>query len=266
MKRLPPVLRWLVLCLLLVGGSTMQVQAQAQLADVIPSDNRLVVDQGNFLSATEAQRLEAKLRRYADTTSTQIAVVTVPTLDGQAIADYATAIGRQWGVGQAGQDNGVVLLVAREERKVFIATGYGMEGVLPDAIANRIVRTILTPSFREGQFYAGLDRATDAIIQAAAGTYTASATEDAAGDGFDLPPGLIFTVLIILYFVFTNKRRGGKGGGKRGKHRHRDMDVPIIFWGGGFGGGSGGGGLGGGGGFGGFGGGGFGGGGAGGDW
>jgi uncharacterized protein len=218
-----------------------------------------------MLSSTEEQQLARKLTAFTDTTSTAVVVVTVRSLEGAPIADYAVALGREWGVGQEGTDNGVVLLVSRGDRQMFIATGYGVEGALPDAIANRIVERVITPYFREGQFYAGIDRGTDAIIQATKGEYEATAASSRSASSDDgLPTALIFTLLVLAYFVITSVRGGG-GRGKKGRRSRRHGDFPIIFWGGG-GHGGGGGFSGGGGGFGGFGGGSFGGGGAGGSW
>lgn len=246
---------------------------RAQTVDVLPkpSPPRLVVDEADMLSRAEEQQLERKLTGYADTTSTQIVVVTIPSLDGAAAGDYAYQLGRAWGVGQEGQDNGVVVLVSEGDREVFIATGYGLEGAIPDITANQIIREIIRPYFRAGQFYAGLDRATDALIQAARGEYTAERSPRSS-DGGGPNAALIFIALIILYFVISGLARGGgKGGGGKGYKRSRRRGTgPIIIWGPGGGGGgwsSGGGGGGfGGGGFGGFGGGSFGGGGAGGGW
>jgi uncharacterized protein len=231
-----------------------------------------VNDRADLLSPAAEQQLEQKLRGYADTTSTQIVVVTIPSLDGAPASMYATQLGREWGVGQQGQDNGVVILVSEGDREVFIATGYGLEGAIPDAIASRVVRNIIQPAFRQGEFYAGLDRASDALIAAARGEFEAAESEAQHEEdrSFDFASG--FVILIILYFVINGIRRGGRGGrggegGKRHKQR-RGSGGPFIIWGGGHGGfGGGGGGFGGGGGgFGGFGGGSFGGGGAGGSW
>ena len=223
-----------------------------------------MLDRGNLLSPTEEGQLARKLSAFEDTTSTAIVVVTLQSLNGAPISDYATYLGRNWGVGQGEKDNGVVFLVSKGDRKMFIATGYGVEGALPDAIANRIVERVVTPAFRNGQFYAGIDRGTDAIIQATKGEYDASQESRAASSDDGMPMALIFTILILVYFVGRSFFRGG--GGKHGrKSRRRHGDMPVIIWGGG-GGGGGGGGFSGGGGFGGFGGGGFGGGGAGGSW
>lgn len=246
--------------------------ALAQQIDVIPNPNRLVTDHADLLSSTEEQVLEQKLRAYDDTTSTQIVIVTLPSLGDYDVMDYAIALGRAWGVGQQGRDNGVVILVSRDDRAIAIATGYGLEGAIPDAIADRIRRNIITPSFREGRYFDGLSTAADALIAAAAGEF-AAADRPRAAPRRPVNTATIFIIMIIAYFVLSSiGRRGGGGGGKRYRSR-RFGGPPLILWGGGLGGsrgGFGGGGFGGGGfgggGFGGFGGGSFGGGGASGRW
>ncbi|RMF57520.1 MAG: TPM domain-containing protein [Bacteroidetes bacterium] len=247
--------------------------AAAQDLDVLPPSGRWVTDEADLLTPAEERLLTQKLAAYADTTSTQIVIVTLPSLDGVPAADYAVALGRRWGVGQQGQDNGVVILVSRDDRQVFIATGFGLEGAIPDAVAARIVRDILVPNFRQGRFYDGLSAAVDALIQAARGEFRAPPrSRPTSGPGPDL--ALVFILLIIAFFVLSAlNNRGGPGGGRR-RYRRRSVDPPIIIWGGGWddafrsGGGGFGGGSFGGGGFGGFSGGGgsFGGGGAGGSW
>ena len=230
-----------------------------------------------MLSPQEEQLLEQRLVSYDDSTSTQIVIVTVPNLGGAEPIDYAVTLGREWGVGQAEHDNGVVVLVSRDDRSITIATGYGLEGAIPDVIADRIRRNVITPYFREGRFYEGLAAGAEAIMAAARGEFTAEdrTPHSRTPPGVDL--GLIFVIFIILYFVFSSMGSGGgKGRGKGGGRRHRSRfgGPPIIIWGGGGfggrGGGFGGGGFGGfgggGGGFGGFGGGSFGGGGASGSW
>jgi uncharacterized protein len=223
-----------------------------------------------MLTPTEEQLLTQKLVAYDDSTSNQIAVVTVPNLQGEDPIQFAVELGRRWGVGQEGRDNGVVLLVSRDDRTITIAVGYGLEGAIPDALADRIRRNVIVPLFRQGQYYEGISAGVDALIQAAAGEYTA-VPRQTPGEGGGIDAATIFILLIIAFFIFSSFG-GGRGGGrgrKRHYHRHRG-GPPVIIWGGGFGGGGGwgGGGFGGGGGggFGGFGGGSFGGGGASGDW
>ena len=234
-----------------------------------PSPPRLVNDYTGTLSASERDVLERKLTAYDDSTSTQIAVVLVPTTNGVAPVDYATEILRSWGVGQAGRDNGVVLLVALQDRELFITTGFGAEGALTDARAGRIVREVLVPSFRQGQFFAGIDRATDAMMAALDGEFEAMpARSPGGGDGLSEAMCLVLIIFLVLVVLSSRHKGGPSPPSNSGRRRRRSPGVVVLpgFGGGSFGGGFGGGGFGGGG----FGGGGFGGfgggGGAGGSW
>lgn len=261
-------LAWVVLLF-----CTLTVSAQSR---VLPKPNppRLVNDAAQLLTPDQIASLETKLVAYDDTTSNQIAVVLVKTLNGLEPNDYATELGRLWGVGGKEFNNGIVLLIStgndgQEKRKVYIATGYGLEGAIPDIIAKRIVDREMIPNLQAGNYYRALDEATDALIRAAAGEYKAPEGYRNRGQGGDgIPLGLIIFI-IILVIIFASRGGGGRGGGGMLSRRgYRGWNSgPPIFFPGGFGGGGGGGfGGGGGGGFGGFGGGGFGGGGAGGDW
>lgn len=260
----------LVAGLFLAGFFPLGVVRAQGTVDVIPSTNRLVTDQADLLTSSEERRLTAKLIAYEDTTSTQIVVVTIPSLEGAPAAEYALALGRSWGVGQAGQDNGVVILVSRDDREVRIETGYGLEGAIPDAVAARIYRNVMVPYFREGRFYEGISGAADLLIAAAAGEFTAEEAVPRRSGRPPIDPSALMGLFFLLWFIIASirRRRGGNDGGKR--YRRHGYGPHFIVWGGGFGGsgggfgsGLGGGGLGG---FGGFGGGGFGGGGAGGGW
>lgn len=252
---------------------TLTVSAQSR---VLPKPNppRLVNDAAQLLTPDQIASLEAKLVAYDDTTSNQIAVVLVKTLNGLEPNDYATQLGREWGVGGKEFNNGLVILIStgndgQEKRKVYIATGYGLEGAIPDIIAKRIVDREMVPNLQAGNYYRALDEATDALIKAAAGEYKAPEGYRNRGEGEGgIPVGLIIFI-IIMVIIFASRGGGGRGGGGMLSRRgYRGWNSgPPIFFPGGFGGGGGGGfGGGGGGGFGGFGGGGFGGGGAGGDW
>ncbi len=249
--------------LLLFGRST------AQDIPAKPNPPRLVNDFAHQLNATEVAQLEQKLVAYNDSTSSQIVIVIVPTTGEYPIGDYAFKLGRDWGVGQKGKDNGIVILWASTDRKIFISTGYGMEGVIPDGIAKRIITTVITPDFKNGMFYRGLDRGVDTIFKYATGEYKADAPEKS--NGKSIPPILIFLIIfiVIMVIIFIKRNKRGGGGGGLGNMGGAPMIWPYIISSGGSSSGSwGGGGWGGGdgGGFGGFGGGSFGGGGAGGDY
>ena len=245
----------LVVCVLFTSSPNAQGQ-------------QIIVDDAGILTLQEEQRLSLVMRLYADSTSNQIAIRTLQSLEGQDIAEYATEMGQSLGVGQADKDNGVLIVVSIEDRSVFIAVGYGLEGAIPDALAGRIVRNIIVPDFRDGRYYAGLARAVDAIILATAGEYTAE--EFPAGrssrETGDLG-GLVLLLMVVVFVIAMIIRSGGGGGGRR---HGSDGMIPLMFLlghasGRGYG-SFGGSGMGGGGFGGGFGGGGFGGGGAGGSW
>jgi len=244
----------------------------AQLEKAVPeppNPPRLVVDQTGTLTPDQVATLESKLVAYDDSTSNQIAVVIIPTTGDYDIAEFAFALGRKWGVGNREKNNGVVLLIAKNDRKVFVAPGYGLEGAIPDITANEIVDNIIVPNFRGNDFYRGIDEGTDALIKAAAGEFSAEpgyANRGKKGKGI---PRIAVIIFIIVLLMIIRGSGGGRGGSFMSRRGYRNLSRPNVFWfppiggGGGFGKGFGGGG---GGGFGGFGGGSFGGGGAGGSW
>jgi len=220
--------------------------------------NAYVLDLSSKLNSDEKSALEQKLRAYADSTSTQFAIVVVPTTGGRDPYDYAMEIGKTWGVGQKDKNNGVVILIASDDRKIRIVTGRGIEDVLPDATCKRIINRILKPALQKSAYYEGLDLATSEMMQRASGNFQNDEKEE--GDSSGIPPVFIlFFLFVILSIInaFRNRGGGGRGPGNRGG----GMFFPPIFLGGG---GSQGGSFGGGSSFGGFGGGSFGGGGAGG--
>jgi len=219
-----------------------------------PMPPHLVNDEANVIDDASEAQLENKLVNYNDTTSTQIAVITIPSVQPYDVSDYAYKIGRYWGVGSKDFNNGIVILIAVDDHRMFIATGYGTEAYLTDIRSKRIIDGILAPAFRENDYYGGIDSATTEIMKYMTGAYEGQPY----GSGQGGPSGIIIVIVIILIIIFLSRR--SKGGGTTFGGRG------PIYWGGGGFGGFGGGGSGGGGGFGGFGGGGFGGGGAGGSW
>jgi len=265
-----PYLRSLLVLLLWLG---LGLAGRAQQVPAPPSPPRLVNDLAQVLQPQEVAALEQKLVSYNDSTTSQIAVVTVPTLGGSEIADYAQKLYESWGIGSKNNNNGILVLVAVQDRQARIQTGYGLEGAVPDALAKRIISNTLGPAFSQKQYYAGLDRATDQLIALAKGEYKADPAQaqrprgrrDRTGSGAGF-----WIIIGILVLVFLLRSRGGGGRGGRGG-LGGGFVPPIIFgdFSGGrgvFGGGGGGFGGGGGGGFGGFGGGSSGGGGASGSW
>ncbi len=228
-----------------------------------PNPPALVNDFANILSNSDRINLEKKLNTYADSTSTQVAIVIVKNTGESDPYDFAIKIAKDWGVGQKEKNNGVLLLWATDTRKIRIVTGRGIEGALPDAICKRIINTIIKPYFQAGRYYEGLDEGTTEIIKRASGEFVADPN---TADAID--PFFVFLIILIVLFILLKilaRKNNGGGGNGRAFGGNSGWGGPIIFgsggsssWGSGGGFDSGG--------FGGFGGGDFGGGGAGGDY
>jgi len=250
-------------------------------AQTYPALTGRVVDQADLLNPQQEAELSAKLEALERASSRQLVVLTLPDLGGREIEDYGVGLGRSWGIGQRGANNGIILIVAVQERKMRIEVGYGLEGIMTDALSSQIINRDIRPRFREGDYPGGINAGVDSIIaQLQAPPEAAEQRVRAAADsqrrrgsaGSFMP--LIFWVIVFIFIIFSLIRRGIGGKRYRGRRGRRG---PVIIWGpglgsGGWGGGSsgsswssGGGGWGGGGGFSG-GGGSFGGGGASGGW
>lgn len=235
-----------------------------------PDFQTSVYDYANVLSSTEKAQLEQKLIRYSDSTTTQIVVITIESLKGEDVSLLATKWAQTWGIGGSAQDdNGVIVLLAKAEKRIAINPGYGLEDRLTAGLGGEIIRNIIVPEFKAGSFYNGLDKGTDALIDVFKGKYKGKRVEKKSSKGF--PIGPIILIVIVLIIIASrnkgNRNNGNNGGGGIGSSL---LDVIILSnlgrgGGGGFGGSSGGG-FGGGGFGGGFGGGGFSGGGSSGGW
>jgi uncharacterized protein len=261
--------KFLVAFFLLIGFVAAGQSVNLFVRDSIPRPTppRLVNDFAGVLTPAQRQALEDKLVAYDDSTSNQIAVVTIRSTNQYTIEEVGLQILRQWGVGgQANRDNGIVILVAVADRDVNISTGYGLEGAVPDITARNIIENDIVPAFRAENYYRGLDAATTSIFRAAAGEYQAPDNYRNRGGGNPGIAKIIFAIILAIFIM--SMFGGGGGGGFMSRRGYRRFGGPVIFPGGFGGGGFGGGGFGGGGGggFGGFGGGSGGGGGASGSW
>jgi uncharacterized protein len=229
-----------------------------------PDFETSVYDYAKLLNASEKAALEDKLIKYSDSTTTQIVVVTVDNINGEDIGILTPKWGHEWGIGQAKQDNGVFILLAKEERKIWISPGYGVEDKLVAGITGDIVRNIIIPEFKAGSYYNGLDKGVDAVFQVLKGKYKGTRIEDSNDNS--IFPILLFIIIFVVIMIIASKNKGG-GNSENSSGGPSLLDIIILSnmgrssGGGGFGGSSGGGGFGGG-----FGGGGFSGGGAGGSW
>jgi uncharacterized protein len=156
--------------------------AHAQQDDV-PYLTGRVVDNAEILKPDTRKRLSETLRQHEQSTTNQIAVLTVPTLKGESVEEYAVRVFEQWKLGQKGKDNGVLVVVAPQDRRMRIEVGYGLEGVLPDAMAARIIRNVMTPRFKDGDYDGGIAQGVDAIVAQLEGKEAPAAAEPAASRG-----------------------------------------------------------------------------------
>lgn len=263
--------------ILLIGCffTTQKSTAQFEIPN-IPNEQTSVYDYIGLLSSSDKISLEEKLVRYSDTTSTQIVVAIISSTNGENINYLGAQWGQKWGIGQAKEDNGVLILLAKDDRKIAINTGYGMEHLLSDAISKRIIERDIIPYFKRNDYSGGLNRGADAIFEVMTGEYKGLRKSSSKND---FPIGIffiLFIVFLIIIIAITKNRKGGGSGGSGGRKKGGMSILDAIILsnmgrgsyggnsssgGGIFGGGSSGGGFGGG-----FGGGGFGGGGASGGW
>lgn len=228
--------------LLLVATLWVALAVPAAALDFPPLSGR-VVDAAVVLGAAEERRLTEKLARHESETSNQVVVVTLPSLQGTTIEDFGYQLGRHWGIGQEGRDNGVLLIVAPSERKVRIEVGYGLEGDLPDAIAKTIIEQEILPAFRSGDLPGGIAAGADAILAAIAGTYE-PLPEKATNDEFVKNVVILgfFLALVGLSYCFGLFDERTWSGPVQGRHRRRGRRSLWTGTGssGGFGGGGGG--------------------------
>ncbi len=234
-----------------LAAAAMLAAAVAWAALTFPALTGRVVDEAGLLTAAERQSLTEMLAAHERATTNQVVVVTLNSLQGTSIEDYGFQLGRHWGIGQKGKDNGALLIVAPNERQVRIEVGYGLEGELTDATSKLIIETIIVPAFKAGRFGPGIVAGTGAILKVLGGEELAvpAKRREAERETGGLP--LLPMLFIGLFWLLAMRGRSGRRGGVH----------PIFFpgGGGGRGGGFGGGGFSGGGG-------GFGGGGASGSW
>ncbi len=201
----------LILALVLSAG---HAHAEPQF----PTLTGRVVDAADILAAAVKNALTDKLEAHEDATTNQVVVVTLPSLQGYAIEDFGYQLGRHWGIGQAERNNGALLIVAPNERKVRIEVGYGLEGSLTDALSKTIIETEILPAFRTGAYGTGVTKGVDAILAAIAGTYEAKPLKRKSRKSDREIPPLIRLLLILAFVPFVvfllgrDERRGGWSG------------------------------------------------------
>ena len=237
-----------------------------------PNPPKLVNDFAGVMNRAEVNGLEKRLVAYADSTSTQIAVVIEQSLEGDDVFEYSFRLAEAWGIGEAGKSNGMLIYIAIEDRKLFIHVGPGLQGVVTDGMTNSVIENIIKPNFKDQKYYNGLVRGTNALQKMAEGEFK-NDNPNGGKPSTGFPIEILFFLGILIFIIWMNQRGnddeddgGGYYRGGQYDYNRRGRSGGWIFFPGSFGGGGGSGGFGGGGGFGGFGGGGFDGGGAGGSW
>ena len=193
MVRLSSVL----LSILFLCGLAGNVSAELSF----PKLSGRVVDSANMIGPAVTQQLNSLLASHEAASQNQVVVVTVPDLQGYPIEQFGYQLGRHWGIGQKDKNNGVLFIIAKQERKLRIEVGYGLEGDLTDAIASNIISTRISPAFKRGQFDAGVIAGTTAIIEALGGEYAMGRTTNSTAK---VKPGWNFLLFILFFFIFPS--------------------------------------------------------------
>lgn len=174
----------------------------------VPNPPRLVNDFAGILQAQESAQLEQKLRIYNDSSSTQIAIVVENSLEGDDVFDYSFRLAQAWGIGQKGKNNGALIYIAIQDRKIRIQVGYGLEATLTDAACKQIIEELIKPTFKQQQYYAGLDAATSRILAIIKGEFKADPKSKSGGK-------LIYIIIfIVIALIVLSAMNNGGGGGR----------------------------------------------------
>ncbi len=195
-----------------IGIALFLFQTVAALALDIPKLQDRVTDLAGVLTPDQKASLDSKLQELERTDSTQVAVLIIPSLEGESLEDYSIRVAEAWRLGQKGRDNGALLFISIKDRKIRIEVGYGLEPTLTDARSGQIIRNEIVPRFREGDFYGGIDAGVTGIIQTIHGVYQAAPASETRssrrGSG-----GLFNLIIILLFPLFWVLSATGKWGG-----------------------------------------------------
>lgn len=207
------------LALLLITLTVLSVSART-----IPAFKGYVNDYADMISGPVEAKLDQTLKSFEHSDSTQVAVLTVDSLEGDPLEDFSIRVAEKWGVGQKGKDNGVLLLVAKKERKVRLEVGYGLEGVLTDLLAGRIIDDVITPRFKSGQFDQGFEAGVKAVIQATRGEFKADPSSSRRGGRREESPLVSYLFFSIFFISFLGSNVSRKVGVVAGA-----IILPVIF-------------------------------------
>jgi uncharacterized protein len=195
-----------------IGLALLLLQGHAALALDVPKLQDRVTDLAGVLTPDQIASLDSKLRELETTDSTQVAVLIIPSLEGESLEEYSIRVAEAWRLGQKGRDNGALLLISMKDRKIRIEVGYGLEPNLTDARSNQIIRNDIAPRFREGDFYGGIDAGVTGIIQTIRGVYQA-APNFRARSSRGRSGGLFNLLIVMLFPLFWILSATGKWGG-----------------------------------------------------
>lgn len=211
-------------------GFLLLAFATSTYAFDVPVNDGFVTDEAGLLSPDQEELLESDLQQYQRETSNEIAVVTLQSLSGSVASDVAVEIGRKWGVGTE-KDNGILILVSYADRQIWIATGYGLEGAVPDLVAHGVAEKDMTPYFRDAQYFEGLQAGIDALKKHIGGEYTADRyAEDADGSG--VFPWILFLIFIFFDFIAAGlaKSKSWWAGGVFGGIAGIILTILFSWW------------------------------------
>ncbi len=229
---------WSLSTILLLALLQFMSYSSLMAALAVPALTGRVNDYAGMISAPVKADLQTKLKQFETAESTQIVILTVQSLKGDPIEDFSIKVAEAWKIGQKGKDNGVLLIVSKDDHKVRIEVGYGLEGKLTDLMAGRIVRDEIVPAFKAGRFDEGFTKGVTAIIAAAHGEYKANPRTQRNGDKPSMTLLLIiFAVIYVVYQIFRRFFWGGSGGGFFGGGGGGSNDDNFSGGGGSFGGG-----------------------------
>lgn len=209
--------------LLFIIGTVQTSFAQFEIPPV-PKTQTSVYDYVQLLSNSENERLTQKLINYSDSTSTQIVVAIISSTEGENINYLGANWLTEWGIGQKDKDNGVLIILARDDRRIAINTGYGVEHLLTDALSRRIIEREIIPYFKRDDYAGGLNRGADAIFEVLSGEYQNNSSSSEP----PIFPIFVFLFLVIMFIIFVIAISKGRKGGGKGKGRKRYSDSDII--------------------------------------
>jgi len=204
---------------ILRGAADAQAPKEKSMADNPTVFKQHVTDETGTLTSSEISALNLKLSGFEKITSNQLVVYIISSLDGESLEDVSIQLAEKNKIGKKDKNNGVLMLIVKDDRKIRIEVGYGLEGALTDAICSKIIRNDITPSFKKGKFFEGINAGVDAIIKVTKGEYTADTEEEKKSGGrgeccFGIPIFVAIIFMFIFFFIITSFIRNLFGFGK----------------------------------------------------